>query len=89
MQFECVVYITEEPLDRKKILDKFTEFLAGRESAYINRREDNCNECRWPVEILFDLQGKMYLDGGFKKFPAPTAWRSDACCSTATKAMEI
>jgi hypothetical protein len=87
MQFECVVYITEEPLDRKKILDKFTEFLAGREPASVNPREDNCSECQWPVEVLFDGKGKMYVDVGSEKFAAPTTWRSDACCTASTKAM--
>jgi hypothetical protein len=42
MHFEFVVHIIEDPLGRKKLLDKFDEFLAGREPASVNLREDIC-----------------------------------------------
>jgi hypothetical protein len=38
MHFEFVVHITEDPLGRKKLLDKFAEFLAGRQPASVNLR---------------------------------------------------
>ncbi|KAK1628676.1 hypothetical protein QYE76_002991 [Lolium multiflorum] len=28
----------------------------------------SCNFCQWPVEVLFDGQGKMYLHTGWDKF---------------------
>jgi hypothetical protein len=68
MHFEFVVQITEDPLGRKKLPNKFAEFLAGWKTASVNLREDSCGQCRWPVEVLFDGQGKMYLDTGFEKF---------------------
>ena len=30
--------------------------------------EASCGSCRWPVEVLFDGQGKMYLHTGWEKF---------------------
>jgi hypothetical protein len=45
----------------------------------VNLREVSYGSCRWPVEVLFDGQGKMYVDAGFEKFAAPTSRRSDRC----------
>jgi hypothetical protein len=38
MCLEFVVHITEDPLGRMKLLDKFTEFLAGHEPTSVNLR---------------------------------------------------
>jgi hypothetical protein len=43
--FEFVVHITEDPLYRNKILDKFAEFLTGWELAVMNLQEVNCGFC--------------------------------------------
>jgi hypothetical protein len=56
------------PIGRKKVHDKFAEFLAGQESASVNLGEDSCSECWWPVEVMFDGEGKIYLDAIFEKF---------------------
>jgi hypothetical protein len=42
MHFEFVVHITEDPLGRKKILDKFVEFLPDQEPTSVNLGEDRC-----------------------------------------------
>jgi hypothetical protein len=34
MYFKFIVHITEDPLGRKRLAGKFTEFLAGRECSY-------------------------------------------------------
>jgi hypothetical protein len=34
----------------------------------VKLREVSYGFCRWPVEVLFELQGNMYLDTGFEKF---------------------
>jgi hypothetical protein len=68
MYFDFVVHITEDPFDRKRLQNNFAEFLACRVSAGVNLREASCGFCRWPVDVLFDQQGKMYLDAGFEKF---------------------
>jgi hypothetical protein len=31
-------------------------------------REAKCGFCRWPVEVLFEGQGNMYLHTGWDKF---------------------
>jgi hypothetical protein len=37
------------------------EFLAGREPASVNLQEDNCGECQWPAEVLFDGQDCCFV----------------------------
>jgi Na+-transporting NADH:ubiquinone oxidoreductase subunit NqrF len=66
--FEFAFHITKDPHGRKKLPDKLAEFLAGWESFAVNLREASCCQCRCPVEVLFDRQGKIYLDAGFDKF---------------------
>ncbi|XP_051230192.1 B3 domain-containing protein Os03g0212300-like [Lolium perenne] len=68
MYFEFVVHITEDPHSKKRVSDKFAEFLAGREPAEVHLREASCGFCHWPVEVLFEGQGSMYLNRGFDKF---------------------
>jgi hypothetical protein len=45
MYFEFGVHITEDPLGRMRLPDKFTEFLA----AEVHLREASCSVCGWPV----------------------------------------
>ena len=66
--FEFVVHITADPLGRKKVPDKFAEFLDGREPAQLYLREASCGVCRWTVEVWFDGQGKMWLASGWEEF---------------------
>jgi hypothetical protein len=65
--FEFLLHIVEDPLGIKQLLDKFSEFVDGVEPAQLQLREASCNFCRWPVEVLFDEQGKMYLHTGVVK----------------------
>jgi hypothetical protein len=67
MHFKLVVHITEDPFDIKRLLDKFTKFLAGWEPADVNLRKASCGFCWWLVNVLFG-QDKMYLETGFEKF---------------------
>jgi hypothetical protein len=85
MYFEFVVHITEDHLGRKRLPDKFAEFLSGWEPAAVNLREVSCHQCRWPTEVLFDGQGKMYLSIGFAR---AHNLEVGCMCSAATKAME-
>jgi hypothetical protein len=34
----------------------------------LNLREVDCGFCRWPVDVLFNGRGKMYLHTGWEKF---------------------
>ncbi|XP_051229253.1 B3 domain-containing protein Os03g0212300-like [Lolium perenne] len=34
----------------------------------VQLREAGCGFCRWPVDVLFDRLGKMYLHTGWEKF---------------------
>jgi hypothetical protein len=64
---EFVIHITEDPFGRKRLPDKFVEFLVGREPAGVKSREVSYGFYRWPIEVFFNGQGKMYLDNGFEK----------------------
>ncbi|XP_071681417.1 B3 domain-containing protein Os03g0212300-like [Lolium perenne] len=66
--FEFLLRIDDDPLGIKRLPDKFAEFVDGVEPAHLQLREASCNFCRWPVEVLFDGQGKMYLHTGWDKF---------------------
>ena len=66
--FEFVVHITTDPFGRKKLPDKFAEFLDGREPAEVYLREASCGFCRWTVEVWFDGQGKIFLSSGWEDF---------------------
>ena len=63
-----VVHITAEPFARKKLPDKFAEFLDGREPAEMFLREESCGVCRWTVQVWFDGEGKMFLSSGWEEF---------------------
>jgi hypothetical protein len=68
MYFEFVIHITEDPLDGKRLPDKFAEFLASWEPAKVHPPEGSYRVCCWPVKVLFAGQGTMYLDRAFNKF---------------------
>ncbi|KAK1607505.1 hypothetical protein QYE76_031178 [Lolium multiflorum] len=46
---------------------KFADYLDGKEPAKVYLRAD-CGPRLWTVEVLFDGQGRMYLDKGWEKF---------------------
>jgi hypothetical protein len=62
--FEFVVVLKGNPLNIQRLPDKFTDFVAGNEPALLDLREVACDCCRWPVDVLFDGRGKMYLHTG-------------------------
>jgi hypothetical protein len=66
--FKFIVLITEDPFDAKRLLEKFAQFLDGRESVGIHLREARCGFCRCLVEIMFDGQGQMFLHTGCERF---------------------
>ncbi|KAK1650899.1 hypothetical protein QYE76_068704 [Lolium multiflorum] len=79
-EFFIVVY--EDPLvkkgslisnDRRSISlqelpKKFADYLNGKEPAKVYLRAADCGPRLWTVEVLFDGQGRMYLDKGWEKF---------------------
>jgi hypothetical protein len=52
----------------KRLPNKFAEFVDGADLAELQLWEARCGFCRWPVEVLFHGQGKMYLHTGWDKF---------------------
>ena len=66
--FEFILHITADPLSRKKLPDKFAQFLDGWEPAEVYLREESCGVCWWTVEIWFDGEGKMFLQNGWEEF---------------------
>ena len=66
--FEFLLRIDDDPLGTKRLPDKFAKFVDGVEPTQLQLREASCNFCRWPVEVLFDRQGKMYPHTGWEKF---------------------
>ncbi|KAK1696183.1 hypothetical protein QYE76_012880 [Lolium multiflorum] len=56
---------------RREILElpkKFADYLDGKEPAKVYLRAADCGPRLWTVEVLFDGQGRMYLDKGWEKF---------------------
>ncbi|KAK1608587.1 hypothetical protein QYE76_032260 [Lolium multiflorum] len=47
---------------------KFEDYLDGKEPAKVYLRAADCGPRLWTVEVLFDGQGRMYLDKGWEKF---------------------
>ena len=47
---------------------KFAESLDGQEPAKVYLRAVDCGPRVWPVEVLFDGKGRMYLDKGSENF---------------------
>jgi hypothetical protein len=56
--------------------EKFIEFVHDVELDQFQLRKASCNFFRWPVEILFNGQGKMYLHTGWDKFARDLALKS-------------
>ncbi|XP_051221049.1 B3 domain-containing protein Os03g0212300-like [Lolium perenne] len=67
-EFEFIIVLTGDPLGFQRLPDKFAEFVAGNELAVLQLWEAGCGFCRWPVDVLFDGRGKMYLHTGWEKF---------------------
>ena len=61
---EFLLRIDDDPLGIKRLPDKFAELVDGDEPAKLQLREASCASCFWPVDVLFDGQGKMYLHTG-------------------------
>ncbi|KAK1619373.1 hypothetical protein QYE76_024890 [Lolium multiflorum] len=66
--FEFVVVLNGDPLGIQRLPNKFSEFVAGNEPATMHLREAGCDCFRWPVDVLFDGRGEMYLHTGWEKF---------------------
>ncbi|KAK1629175.1 hypothetical protein QYE76_003490 [Lolium multiflorum] len=66
--FEFIVVLNGDPLGIQRLPDKFTEFVADNEPSVLHLREAGCYCCLWPVDVLFDGRGKMYLHTGWEKF---------------------
>ncbi|KAK1652143.1 hypothetical protein QYE76_069948 [Lolium multiflorum] len=47
---------------------KIADYLDGKEPAKVYLRAADCGPRLWTVEVLFDGQGRMYLDKGWEKF---------------------
>ena len=43
---------------------KFADYLDGQEPAKVYLRAADCGPRLWTMEVLFDGQGRMYLDKG-------------------------
>ncbi|KAK1601283.1 hypothetical protein QYE76_018170 [Lolium multiflorum] len=66
-EFFIVVY--EDPLVKKvRTPKKFADYLDGQEPAKVYLRAADCGPRLWTVEVLFDGQGRMYLDKGWENF---------------------
>ncbi|KAK1647704.1 hypothetical protein QYE76_065509 [Lolium multiflorum] len=66
-EFFIIVY--EDPLVKKvRTPKKFADYLDGKEPAKVYLRAADCGPRLWTVEVLFDGQGRMYLDKGWEKF---------------------
>ncbi|KAK1680513.1 hypothetical protein QYE76_041361 [Lolium multiflorum] len=66
-EFFIVVY--EDPLVKKvRTPKKIADYLDGKEPAKVYLRAADCGPRLWTVEVLFDGQGRMYLDKGWEKF---------------------
>ncbi|KAK1680222.1 hypothetical protein QYE76_041070 [Lolium multiflorum] len=65
-EFFIVVY--EDPLVKKELPKKFADYLDGKEPAKVYLRAADCGPRLWTMEVLFDGQGRMYLDKGWEKF---------------------
>ncbi|KAK1607815.1 hypothetical protein QYE76_031488 [Lolium multiflorum] len=66
--FKFVVFLKGDPLGIQRLKDKFAEFVAGNKSAVLHLREAGCDCCWWPVDVLFDGRGKMYLYTSWENF---------------------
>lgn len=66
--FEFLLRIDDDPLGIKRLPDKFAEFVDGAAPAQLFLREASSGVCVWPVDVLFDGQGAMYLHTGWEKF---------------------
>src|SRR4051812_45819882 len=62
------VRIDDDPLEIKRLPDKFTEYVGDALADELRLREPNCGDCIWRVEVLLDGQGAMYLHTGWEKF---------------------
>ncbi|KAK1670551.1 hypothetical protein QYE76_058710 [Lolium multiflorum] len=66
-EFFIVVY--EDPLVKKvRSPKKFAYYLDGQEPAKVYLRAADCGPRLWTVEVLFDGQGRMYLDKSWENF---------------------
>ncbi|KAK1664290.1 hypothetical protein QYE76_052449 [Lolium multiflorum] len=63
--FEFIVVLKGDPHDIQKLPDTFADFVAGDERP---DWEYDCGCCRWIVDVIYDVRGKMYLHIGWEKF---------------------
>nr|XP_051230195.1 B3 domain-containing protein Os03g0212300-like [Lolium perenne] len=68
LEFEFIVVLNGDQLGIQRLPGKFAKFVADNEPATLQLREAGCGFCRWPVDVLFDGCGKMYLHTGLEKF---------------------
>jgi hypothetical protein len=66
-EFEIIVVLNGDPIGIQRLPDKFVEFVdvTVNELVTLHLREAGRGFCRWPVDVLFDECGKMYLQTGW------------------------
>ncbi|XP_051182593.1 B3 domain-containing protein Os03g0212300 [Lolium perenne] len=68
LDFEFFVIILQNPWEKLKLPDKFAKLLDGQEPREVTLREASGGRYLWDVEVLFDGEGRMYLDRGWERF---------------------
>ncbi|KAK1652124.1 hypothetical protein QYE76_069929 [Lolium multiflorum] len=68
LDFEFFVIIFQNPWEKLKLPDKFAKLLDGQEPREVTLREASGGRHLWNVEVLFDGEGRMYLDRGWERF---------------------
>ncbi|KAK1602832.1 hypothetical protein QYE76_017005 [Lolium multiflorum] len=63
-----IVVLKGDPLGIQRLPDKFADFVAGNEPSSLHLREAAYGCCRWIVDVIFDVHGKMYLHIAWEKF---------------------
>ncbi|KAE8794568.1 DNA-directed RNA polymerases II, IV and V subunit 9A-like [Hordeum vulgare] len=68
-EMEFFTIILEKSSSRQVLPDNFVKMLDGHRPQNMNlRQDDNVLRKLWDVEVVFDADGSMYLDRGWKQF---------------------
>ncbi|KAK1628575.1 hypothetical protein QYE76_002890 [Lolium multiflorum] len=65
---EFFIVINEDPLAKNALPKKFAGYLDGQEAAKVYLQTADCGPRFWTVGVLFDEQGRMYLDKGWENY---------------------
>ncbi|XP_051221139.1 B3 domain-containing protein Os03g0212300-like [Lolium perenne] len=67
--FEFVVILKGDPHAIQRLPDTFADFVAGDGCpGSLHLREVACGCCRWILDVIYDVHGKMYLHISWEKF---------------------